>query len=67
MRWRQNLILRRMRGEQIEVPKEDEPADTPDQSPAPVGPDSLAPGDSTDSIAPAPEPELSPIPGESRP
>jgi monofunctional glycosyltransferase len=29
MRWRQNLILRRMRGEQVEVPKEEEPETDP--------------------------------------
>jgi monofunctional biosynthetic peptidoglycan transglycosylase len=60
MRWRQNLILRRMRGEQVEVPKaeEEEPTIEPtipepelDTTPAgagdsvpPIPPDSVAPG-----------------------
>lgn len=74
MRWRQNLILRRMRGEQVEVPKVDEPQDTPDEAPAPASPDSAgAPDSSTtgDTVPPAPEPATdtvpSPIPGQSAP
>jgi monofunctional biosynthetic peptidoglycan transglycosylase len=70
MRWRQNLILRRMRGEQVEVPTVEEPPETPEETPTPVSPDSVA-ADTTDTVPPAPTPEPepqaapSPIPGES--
>lgn len=47
MRWRQNLILRRMRGEEVEVPKveaEVEPPATPEAADSfPAAPDSLRP------------------------
>lgn len=39
MRWRQNLILRRMRGEAVEVPKVEEPAEPP----VPVAPEEGVP------------------------
>ncbi len=43
MRWRQNLILRRMRGEQIEVPREEEPEVDAAPATEPEGADSLEP------------------------
>lgn len=63
MRWRQNLILRRMRGEQIEVPRAEEP-DTPDDSGPPAAADTTAPleagppvaGDTTASVGPPDSP-----------
>lgn len=56
MRWRQNLILRRMHGEDVEVPQVEEELE-PDSLPIPV--DSIPPVDSMielfDSLAPAPD------------
>ena len=58
MRWRQQLILRRMRGENVEVPRiETEiPAPPPVDTAAPVIPDSIPPAPVVDS-APALSPE----------
>jgi monofunctional biosynthetic peptidoglycan transglycosylase len=73
MRWRQNLILRRLRGEQVEVPKVEEP-DPQNETAPPATADSSVAGDSasstestdsTDSLAPSSEPEPPPIPGDS--
>ena len=66
MRWRQQLILRRLRGENVVVPKVETeiPAAVPaPDSVAPAIPDSLAadsvgPPPVTDSVPPAPEPPL---------
>ncbi len=63
MRWRQNLILRRMRGEQIEVPQEEEEeADTPPPAPEPELGDSAtrAPVDSV-AVDTLTEPPPSPV------
>lgn len=66
MRWRQNFILRRMRGEQVEVPEVEEedlqPLAAPDTVPAPVDTlDSLAVPLVPDSLPPeVPSPELPP-------
>ena len=69
MRWRQNLILRRLRGEQIEVPKVEEPDPQDEAAPSSVTDssttiDSIAP---TDSLPLAAEPAPTPIPGDSAP
>jgi monofunctional biosynthetic peptidoglycan transglycosylase len=66
MRWRQQLILRRLRGENVEVPRVETeiPAAVPaPDSVAPAIPDSVAvdsigPPPVTDSVPPAPEPPL---------
>jgi monofunctional biosynthetic peptidoglycan transglycosylase len=58
MRWRQNLILRRMRGEQVEVPKVEEP----DESAAPAAADSIAPIEPSDSLQSPVEAESLPSP-----
>ena len=63
MRWRQDLILRRMRGEDVEVPKieTESPIPPPVDSVVPVIPDSVVPipADSIvpDSVPPLPEHE----------
>ena len=72
MRWRQNLILRRMRGEQIEVPRVEEPDPQDEAAPSAVADssaiiDSIGPADAADSLPPLPEPELTPIPGDGVP
>ena len=56
MRWRQNLILRRMRGELVEVPRTEAETSDADSTPAPLPPDA------TDTVPPAveaPPPEAS--------
>lgn len=61
MRWRQQLILRRLRGENVEVPRVETeiPAAPPaPDSVAPIVPDSIAPAPLTDSVPPVPEPPL---------
>jgi monofunctional biosynthetic peptidoglycan transglycosylase len=72
MRWRQNLILRRMRGEQIEIPKTEETDSAADAAP-PAGADTTAPPESPAPVetAPAPLPPVDtivvPMPAESTP
>jgi len=65
MRWRQNLILRRMRGEEVEVPQVEEEELPPVVAPS----DSLVPADSLTDTAPVP-PDTTPVnsaPGDSTP
>lgn len=58
MRWRQNLILRRMRGEWVEVPQAEPEADAA-PPPVPVAPDEEAPAETpVDGEAPEPAPEV---------
>jgi monofunctional biosynthetic peptidoglycan transglycosylase len=55
MRWRQNLILRRMRGEAIEVPKEEEETSDTENAPGASTPSTIedsVPTEATDSVAP---------------
>jgi len=64
MRWRQNLILRRMHGEWVDVPKvEAGAAESSDTSAAAATPDSLSPNpaDST-AVPPASESDSTPTP-----
>ena len=61
MRWRQQLILRRLRGENVEVPRVE--TEIPAALPAPEIPDSITsdsitPAPVMDSVPPAPEPPL---------
>jgi hypothetical protein len=51
MRWRQNLILRRMRGEPVEVPRAEEPAEPTRPVPVPEE------GDTAPAELPTPEPQ----------
>jgi len=51
MRWRQNLILRRMRGEPVEVPRAEEPAEPTRPVPVPEE------GDTAPTELPTPEPQ----------
>ncbi len=65
MRWRQNLILRRMGGVAVEVPREVPEDEAPPAPPAPdLSPDTLAPdpADSVLEIRPVPVDTLLPPP-----
>lgn len=64
MRWRQNLILRRLRGEDVEVPKveEEDPQPLPALDSAAVTPDSTILYPSPDTTAPVPGPPDSTTP-----
>lgn len=68
MRWRQNLILRRMRGEQIEIPKaEPEEADSAAETPAPADADTAQPVDSAPPVQPVPDSIATPPPDSTSP
>ena len=66
MRWRQQLILRRLRGEKVEVPRVETeilqvqpvPDSVPPVIPDSIVPDSVIPAPMTDSVPPSPEPPL---------
>jgi monofunctional biosynthetic peptidoglycan transglycosylase len=71
MRWRQDLILRRMRGEAVEVPKmeEESPAETADSTLAPADTAPAAPPFTADSgaVADTAAADTTPATGESAP
>lgn len=68
MKWRQNLILRRMRGEQIEVPTEEEEDQQPASSGGENAPDTNAAGEYQNGLLPSLRESLpAPPPADSAP
>jgi monofunctional glycosyltransferase len=66
MKWRQNLILRRMRGEEVEVPTVEEEDPQPQAvADSAAAPDTNAAGEYQDGLLPSMREELPPAPADS--